>query len=120
VHGHFRLVFLAVVSFFALASAQAFAVDATVRGTSDAIGQRVAPVVSRAKEPVLAGSVSIPGIPEPGVVALLGFGLVLLGFSYGRAAGRLSKPLSQSGKCGNNLKSLQTLGGRGPPQSGDM
>jgi hypothetical protein len=84
VQRHFRLgVFLGVVSFCALASAEVFAVDATLSGTRDAIEQRVAPVVSRVKEPVLAGSVSISGIPEPGVVALLGFGLVVLGLSYG-------------------------------------
>jgi hypothetical protein len=124
VYRHFRFgTFVGVLWIFALQSAQAFAMNPTLSGTSDAIGQRVAPVVTRVKEPGLAGStgsISIPGIPEPGILALLGFGLVLLGFSYGRTSGRLNKPLHPTGKGGSHLQSLQTSGGRGSPQVGDM
>jgi hypothetical protein len=87
-------------------------------GPSDAIEQRVAPVVSHVKEPVLAGSVSISGIPEPGVVALLGFGLLLLGFAYGRAGVRFNRPLHWRRKGGSHLK--QSSAGRSSPQVGDM
>jgi hypothetical protein len=103
-----------------------FTVDATLGGKSDAIGQRVAPVVSHVKEPVfvkepvLAGSVSISGIPEPGVVALLGLGLVLVGFSYGRANVGSSKVLHRSRTRGeNDLPSLRVPGGRIPAQFRD-
>jgi hypothetical protein len=78
----FRLgVFLGVVSFCALASAKVFAVDAALSGTSDAIGQRVAPAVSRVKQPALADSATLSGMPEPGVVAALGCGLLMLGIA---------------------------------------
>jgi hypothetical protein len=63
-------------------------------------------VVTRVKEPVLAEYVRIPGIPEPGVVALLGFGLVLLALSFvhtNRADGKLRKKRSEGQKEGQKM-----------------
>jgi hypothetical protein len=44
------------------------------------------------------------GTPEPGVVALIGFGLVLLGLSYGRAAAKLSNAVHPAGGRGTRQK----------------
>jgi hypothetical protein len=89
---HFRFgMFLGAVCLLTLQSGEVVAMERTLSGMSDAIGQRSVSVLTSAaaKEPVLRRSVStpsMPGTPEPGVVALLGFGLVLLGLSYGRSA----------------------------------
>jgi hypothetical protein len=78
---------------FASPGAQAHGMNPTLGGTSQTVGERGGSMVIRVIGPTSSRSVTTASIPEPGIVALLGFGLVLLGFSYGRTGVRFNRPL---------------------------
>lgn len=98
---------LGFVCTVAIQGAQAFAINVIPTGTD----QRGSLVVTGAKEIVSASAVTDVGIPEPGVVALLGFGLVLLGLSYSRTDRRAERSGDSISMYGRDSRSLD-IGGR--------
>jgi hypothetical protein len=88
---------------FVAQSGPAFAVSPNY-GVPDAVKAQQNSFVTVGEARSAASPAVDIGTPEPGVVALIGFGLVLLGLSYGRAAAKLSNAVHPAGRGGARRK----------------
>jgi hypothetical protein len=90
VHCRFGML-LGLVWLVAVQSAQALAMEPTLSETSATTGAPGYLTAAGVRPLISLSSVADASIPEPGIVALLGFGLVLLGLSYRRTDGRADR-----------------------------
>jgi hypothetical protein len=93
----------------------AFAITPSIGMSGDAVAQQRLWEVIVGSEGFQVGSPPSAHMPEPGIVAALGFGLLLLGVSYGRSAIRSGRPQGAIGMGRSRLRSSRNVAGRGQP-----
>jgi hypothetical protein len=109
VYRYFRFgIVLGLLWFTTVQSPLAFAMNSTLGANSDTASAQgsVQITVPKGRSPV--GSLIDDGAPEPGIVALLGFGLILLALSFvrtDRAGRKLGNTRSEGQKMVDNSAS---------------
>jgi hypothetical protein len=113
---HFRFAsLLGLIWLCAMQVTPAFAITPSIGMSGDAVAQQRFWEVIVGSGGFQVGSPPSAHMPEPGIVAALGFGLLLLGVSYGRSAARSGRPRGAIGMGTSPWQSSPKVASRGPP-----